>query len=323
MKAAVQDFLGGLLRDCEDLLSDWRRRHGTDHDWRLTRLASWEMLGRALPDNPNDPTGPRLDVDRSQLRLMWDESKGLAFLEHQGRVAGSTDLPTLVDQLYRVLAADYDPPGPYADDRAKEQIIAWGQAHLDGHVANGADLGTGSISLPQAAMAMLDFLGRFPDIPHVEQIAALLASALPFWAGAPMVHVLPPHSRVEEGFFHAMESAMDGEEGAWIAYYLSKARRQIKRMGPLLMNSEPIRRRWVSVLRRAPFEEKGATCDSMAAQLIALPVITPSFVRDCRVSTTDLRNAMVLMFAADEAVDIDLPGQGLTLLPAPLRLLTQ
>lgn len=306
MEAQVEDFLTGLLDGCTQLMERWQQRHRAGQDWQLARLTCWEGLARALPPTLSGPNGPRLELDPADYRLMWSESRALHLME---RLAPPQPIamPALIERLYTVVASRFDPPAAFADDAARAIVVAWAARHAS------------PAGLPQSAMALVDFVQSAPLTARDAQIAALLASALPAWAGRPMVHVLPPDGRAEEGFVHALAAACDGEDGAWIAYYLGRARRALKRMPVLLEGAEAIRARWTNLFRKAPFER--ATAEHLAAALVALPVITPSFIADTGLSPDVLSDALVLLFAADEAVEVDLPGNSVTLLPAPLRLL--
>lgn len=305
MGAHVEDFLSGLLDGCTMLAERWQRRHLPGADWALARLTCWEGLAKALPPDLAGPNGPRLDLDLAEHRLMWSESRALKLLAGIGPTAPE-DMPNLVERLYAVTASRFDPPSAFTDEASRQAVAQWAARHAN------------PPSLPQSAMALVDFIQLAPLAARNAQIAALLASVLPCWAGAPMAHVLPPDGRMEEGFIHALAAACEGEDGAWIAYYLGKARGVLKRMPALHDGTEAIRGRWATLFRRAL---DGDMAEHLAAELVALPVITPSFVADTGVKIEHLRDAMVLLFAADEAVEVDLPGEAFTILPAPLRLL--
>ena len=307
MEARVEDFLSGLLDGCTQLMERWQQRHRPGLDWRLARLCCWEGLARALPAELSGPNGPRLDMDPAAYRLMWSESRALHLLQHLPPPQPIA-MPALIERLYTVLASRSDPPGAFADDAARAAVVAWTARHAK------------PAGLPQSAMALVDFVQTAPLTARDVQVAALLSSTLPAWAGMPMVHVLPPDGRAEEGFAHALASACDGEDGAWIAYYLGRARRMLKRMPVLTEECERVRTRWVSLFRKAPFDH--ASAEELASALIALPVITPSFIADTGISPEALSDALVLLFAADEAVEVDLPGNSFTVLPSALRLLT-
>lgn len=308
MEARVEDFLTGLLDGCTQLMERWQQRHRQGQDWQLARLSCWEGLARAMPDELSVPNGPHLDLDPAAYRLMWSESRALHLMQGLGPTKPIA-MPALIERLYTVVASRADPVAAFADDAARATVVAWTARHAT------------PAGLPQSAMALVDFVQSAPLAARDVQIAALLASALPAWAGLPMVHVLPPDGRSEEGFVHALAAACDGEDGAWIAYYLGRARRVLKRMPILLEGVEDIRTRWTALFRRAPFDS--ATAAQLASALVSLPVITPSFIADTGLSAEVLSDALVLLFAADEAVELDLPGTAIvTVLPAPLRLLT-
>ncbi|HLO79023.1 MAG TPA: hypothetical protein VK196_21415 [Magnetospirillum sp.] len=308
MGARVEDFLTGLLDGCTQLMDRWKQRHRPGQDWQLARLTCWDGLARVLPADLTGPNGPALDLDPAAYRLMWSESRALHVLEHVEPVK-PIGMPALIERLYAVVASRFDPPTPFADDAARATVVAWSARH------------TTPAGLPQSAMALVDFVQSAPLQARDAQMAALLSSVLPAWAGLPMVHVLPPDGRAEEGFAHALAAACDGEDGAWIAYYLGRARRVLKRMPTLLDGSDTIRTRWASLFRRAPFDR--ATAEHLASILVSLPVITPTFMADTHVPGDVLSDALVLLFAADEAVEVDLPGgNSVTILPAPLRLLS-
>lgn len=308
MEARVEDFLSGMLDDCIDLMDRWRRRRRPGQDWALARLSCWQGLADALPETLTGPNGPKLDLDPADYRMMWSEARGLSLLHGAGPIAPD-DLPGLIERLYVVLSSRFDPAEPFANDSGRTTVREWGARHAS------------PPGLPQSAMALVDFVQEEPIAARVEQVAALLASVLPTWSGQAMVHVLPPDGRDEEGFTHALAAARDGEDGAWIAYYLARARRVLKRMPTLLDGVEVVRERWYNLLRRAPFEAEVA--ERLAGELVALPVVTPSFVADTGIAVEHLRDALVLLFAADEAVEVDLPGQnmGFTILPAALKVL--
>lgn len=305
MEAHVEDFLTGLLDGCSILAERWQRRELPGADWALARLGCWEGLAHALPEELNGPNGPRLDLDPAAHRLMWSESRALKLLAG-GHATKPEDMPELVERLYAVTASRFDPPQAFGDAASRQAVVEWAARHAN------------PPSLPQSAMALVDFIQMAPLSARNAQIAALLASVLPCWAGAPMVHVLPPEGRTEEGFIHALAAACEGEDGAWIAYYLGKARGVLKRMPTLHEATRAIHARYVDLFRRALDAE---IAEYLAGELIALPVITPSFVADTGIDIQHLRDAMVLLFAADEAVEVDLPGEAFTILPAPLRLL--
>lgn len=307
MEARVEDFLTGMLDGCTQLMERWQHRHLPGQDWQLARLTCWEGLAHVLPADLSGPNGPPLDLDPALYRLMWSESRALHLLESIGPTRPIA-MPALIERLYAAVASRADPPAPFADDAARATVVAWTARHAT------------PAGLPQSAMALVDFVQAAPLAARDAQIAALLASALPTWAGLPMVHVLPPAGRAEEGFAHALAAACDGEDGSWIAYYLGRARRVLKRMPALLEGTDAIRNRWLSLFRRAPFDR--AAAEHLASALVALPVITPSFLADTGLSAEVLSDALVLLFAADEAVEVDLPGNSFTILPAPLRLLT-
>lgn len=306
MEARVEDFLSGMLDGCTLLAERWRRRHAPGQDWQLARLSCWEGLAEALPADPGSPNGPRLELDPADFRLMWSESRALHLLERVPP-ASPVEVPAIVERLYAAIASRFDPAAPFADDAARAQVVAWAARHAD------------SPGLPQSAMALVDFVQTAPLAARNTQVAALLASLLPAWASQPMVHVLPPHGRAEEGFTHALSAACDGEDGAWIAYYLGRARRVLKRMPDLAEGMEEIRLRWISLFRRAPFDQ--VTAERLAQALVALPVITPTFLADTGLSSAALSDALVLLFAADEASEVEMPGQSATILLSPLRLL--
>ncbi|MGE5475479.1 MAG: hypothetical protein ACM3Q1_02400 [Bacteroidales bacterium] len=309
MEARVEDFLTGLLDGCTQLMERWQQRHHQGQDWQLARLTCWEGLARALPvDKPAAELAGPLDLDPAVYRLMWSESRALHLLQGLGPV-DPIAMPALIERLYTVLASRFDPPAAFTDDAARAIVVAWAARHAR------------PAGLPQSAMAVVDFVQSAPLTARDVQVAALLASALPAWAGLPMVHVLPPDGRAEEGFAHALAAACEGEDGAWIAYYLGRARRMLKRMPVLLEGAEEIRARWVALFRRAPFDS--ATANRLATTLVSLPVITPSFIADTGLTAEILSDALVLLFAADEAVEVELSGNiSATILPAPLRLLT-
>lgn len=306
MEARVEDFLTGLLDGCTQMMERWQRRHRPGQDWLLARLTCWEGLARALPDDLAGPNGPRLDLDPAAWRLMWSESRALHLLEHLPPPKPIA-MPALVERLYAAIASRFDPPAVFADDAARATVVAWAARH--GNPAG----------LPQSAMAVVDFVQAAPLAARDVQVAALLASALPAWAGLPMVHVLPPDGRAEDGFAHALAAACDGEDGAWIAYYLGRARRVLKRMPVLLDGTDALRARWEALFRRAPFDRSSA--ERLAAALVALPVITPTFVADTGIAADLLSDALVLLFAADEAVEVEMAGTSATILPSALNLL--
>lgn len=308
MEARVEDFLTGMLDDCLHLMERWRRRHRPGQDWSLARLTCWEGLARVLPAELGGPNGPPLDLDPDDYRMMWSEARALSLLQRSPATAPA-DMPALVEGVYGVLAGRNDPPAAFAGESARRKVADWAARHAS------------PPGLPQSAMALVDFVQEQPLAARNEQVAALLASVMPTWDGSAMVHVLPPDGRDEEGFAHALAAACEGEDGAWIAYYLARARRVLKRMPALLDGAEIVRDRWRALLRRAPFEHEVA--DRLARELVALPVITPSFVADSGVAVDHLRDALVILFAADEAVEVDLAGQplGFTILPAALKLL--
>jgi hypothetical protein len=306
MEAHVEDFLTGLLDGCTVLMERWQRRGLTGADWSLARLACWEGLARALPSELSGPNGPRLDLDPAEFRLMASEARGLRLLHDLGPVDPDA-MPLLIERLYKALASRFDPPAAFAAKESKDKIVQWAARHLS------------PPSLPQSAMAFVDFIQEAPLSARNDQIAALLASALPTWGGSPMAHVLVPDHRTEEGYAHALAAACEGEDGAWIAFYLGQARRALKRMPILRDGLDPIRQRWLGLLRKGPLAPQLA--EHLVEELLALPVITPTLVAETGIEVGNLRDAMVLFFAADEAVEVDLPGDSFTILPAPLKLL--
>ncbi len=306
MEAHVEDFLTGLLDGCTVLMERWHRRGLTGVDWSLARLTCWEGLARALPAELSSPNGPRLDLDPAEFRLMASEARGLGLLRDLGPVDPDA-MPMLVERLYKCVSSRFDPPAAFAAPDSQARITDWATRHLS------------PPSLPQSAMAFVDFIQEAPLSARNDQVAALLASVLPTWGGAPLAHVLQPDGRTEEGYAHALAAACEGEDGAWIAFYLGQARRALKRMPTLRDELEPIRRRWLNLLHKGPFDN--AVAEHIVSELLALPVITPNFVAETGIEVAHLRDAMVLFIAADEAVEVDLPGDAFTVLPAPLRLI--
>lgn len=305
MPAAVADFLGGLLRECDDLADAWRHRRPPGLDRRLTRLTLWAPLARALPAELDGPNGPALPLDPAQYRRLWGEARALAALQP---LTADTIVPT-IESLYALMASRFDPPAAFKDDGARAAVAEWAARHL-----------SGPPGLPQAAMALVDFVALDPLSWGSETMAALLAIALPLAGGAPLLPVLGPADRGEEGYRHALEAALDGDHAAWIAFYLGTARRAWKRLPDLAEATEQLRQRWLRLFTRADFGTEAS--DQLAEALLALPVITPSFVADTGIDTQVLRDGLVLLFAADDAVEMALPDHGgVTLLPGALRLL--
>jgi len=61
-----------------------------------------------------------------------------------------------------------------------------------------------------------------------------------------------------------------------------------------------------------------------ADAIIALPVITPTFAEDSKISLDILRDGLVMLFAADDAVEVSLPGSlSATIMPPALKLLAR
>ena len=307
MEARVEDFLTGMLDGCTQLMERWQRRYRPGQDWKLARLTCWEGLARALPADLVAGTPPRVAVDPAAYRLMWSESRALHLMERLPPPQPIA-MPSLIERVYTAVASRFDPPGAFTDDAQRATVVAWAARHAS------------PAGLPQSAMALVDFIQAAPLSARDVQMAALLASVLPTWAGLPMVHVLPPDGRAEEGFVHALGAACEGEDGAWIAYYLGRARRALRRMPPLLEGAEDVAARWVGLFRRAPFDR--ALAEGLASALVALPVITPSFIADTALPAEALSDALTLLVAADEAIEADIGGSTATILPAALRLLT-
>lgn len=308
MEAQVQDFLSGMLRDCADHAADWRRRHPVGADWRLARLSVWSLLAHRLPEKLDSPNGPPIDLDTAHYRLMWSEARAMRLLAHAKRPTAPL-LPNLLESLYQMAAQRSDPPHCFKDEAAREDLCQWGDRQL----------AIAEPSLPQAAMAFLDFLRTDALNARTDQMGALLATALPAWTGGPAIAALGPEARLEEGYDHALDAAQEGEESAWIAFYLARARKYLKRMPAIWSGSETIRKRWENLFSRAPFGAEVA--EKLAAELVALPIVTPSFLADTGIEGDHLRDALVLLVAADEASEVFLDGAGFTVLPAPLRLL--
>ncbi len=303
MAAAVEDFLGGLLRECRDLAATWQDRRPPGLDRRLARLSGWTALARLLPPDLDGASGPGLDLDL--YRRLWGEARALAALEP----LRAATAPAQIEKLYGLMASRRDPPQAFRDDAARAAVAEWAARHV-----------TGAVSLPQAAMALVDFVAIDPLSWGSETMAALLAAALPLAGGEPLLLVLGAADRAEEGYRHALTAALDGNHAAWIAFYLGKARRAWKRLPALAEGTEKLHQRWIRLFTRADFGPEAG--ERLAQALLALPTITPSFLADTGLTTEVLRDGLVLLFAADDAVELTLPGQGgLTLLPGPLRLL--
>lgn len=305
MVAAVEDFLGGLLRECRDLAAIWQDRRPAGLDRRLARLSGWMALARALPPDLEGPNGPALSLDLAAYRRLWGEARALAALEP----LSPTTALAQIEKLYGLMASRFDPPQAFKDAAARAAVADWAIRHV-----------SPAVSLPQTAMAMVDFVAIDPMSWGTETMATLLAAALPLAGGDPLLLVLGAADRAEEGYRHALAAALDGDDAAWIAFYLGKARRAWKRLPALAEGTEQLRQRWTRLFTRADFGPEAG--ERLAQALLALPVITPSFIADTGLATEVLRDGLVLLFAADDAVEMTLPGQGgLTLLPAPLRLL--
>ena len=307
MSAAVEDFLGGMLRECAELAAEWRHRRPPGLDRRLARLSGWSPLARLLPPELEGPNGPELNVEPTLYRRLWGEARGLAALAAAPPLTPAS-APALVEQLYPLMASRSDPPHPFVDDAVRAVVVEWANVFLQ----PGGDL-------PRAAMAFVNFVRRSPLGWGNEAVAALLAAALPAASGDPLLLVLNAADRAEEGYHHALEAALDGDDAAWIAFYLGKARRALKRLPKLAEGTEALRRRWINLFARADFGPEVG--EALAEALLALPVITPAFVADTGIATNVLRDGLVLLFAADDAVEVRVADQGFTLLPAVLRLL--
>ncbi len=306
----IEDFLGGLLRECEELAQAWRRRHPPGHDRVLARLGSWSLLARCLPERLDSPNGPDLDLDIADWRSLWRMARGLRVLVDIPILPVPELVPELIDRLHAVMASRFDPADAFADHRARAVVTDWARRHAD----------TDHMDPARAAAAALDFIELAPLTWGNEAIAALLAALMAADHEGPLVVPLTAAELAEDGCRRALAAGLDGDQGAWIAYWLAQTRLRLKRLPILAEEVERLRLRWVRLLSRAPFGEHGA--ETLADSLIALPVITPTFIEDSRLSTAILRDGLVLLFAADDAVEIGLPG-GLTatIIPPALRLL--
>lgn len=312
MSAAVEDFLGGLLRECTELTAAWRHRRAPGLDRRLARLTGWTQLARLLPPGLEGPNGPVLDVDPQLYRRLWGEARALAALAVEPPLTPAT-APALIERLYGLMASRAEPAEAFRQgpdgEAAREKVAEWAKLHL----RPGGDL-------PRAAMALVEFV-RLDALPWGNEImAALLAAAMPAASGDPLLLVLNAADRAEEGYRHALDAALDGEDAAWIAFYLGKARRALKRLPALAEGSELLRKRWTTLFTRADFGPEAG--ERLTQALLALPVITPAFVADTGIATEILRDGLVLLFAADDAIEVTVADQGFTLLPAAFRLLT-
>lgn len=321
MVASVEDFLGGALRECRELAATWQDRRPPGLDRRLARLSGWTALARTLPPDLDGPNGPEVSLDIADYRRLWGEARALAALAPLSPATA----PAVIEQLYGLMASRADPPQAFKDAAARAAVADWTARHVKE-----------AVSLPQAAMAMVDFIAIDPMSSALgapcpswgsETIAALLAAALPLAGGEPLLLVLGATDRGEDGYRHALTTALANrssaamrDDAAWIAFYLGKARRAWKRLPALAEGTEKLHQRWVRLFTRADFGPEAG--EHLAQALLALPAITPSFIADTGLTTDILRDGLVLLFAADDAVEVTLPGQGgLTLLPGPLRLL--
>ncbi|CAA7611788.1 hypothetical protein [Magnetospirillum sp. UT-4] len=310
MDAAISDFLDGLLRECRDLAEDWRHRRPPGLDARLARLTCWTALARALPADLDGPNGPRIDFEPATYRRLWGEARALTLLAASGRPEAGA-VPALVERLYAAMASRFEPQVAWNHPDARDAVAAWAEHHFAGPESDPA----------RAAAAYLDFVRLAPLSWGDEAMAALLAAVLAGPKGAPMLLVLTYAERAEEGYRHALEAGLDGDVAAWMAFYLGQARRVLKRLPALAEGTETLRRRWVDLFARAPIETSAG--ETLAEVLTALPVITPAFIPDTGTPGEVLRDALIMLVAADDAVELLLPGQGFTVLPRALRLLVR
>lgn len=308
----IEDFLGGLLRDCDALAQAWRRRHPAGTDRVVARLGGWTLLARSLPANLDDLSASTSPLDIQDWRDLWSMARGLQVVAELPALPDAEIVPELVDRLHRSLASKFDPADAFPDHAARIQVADWARKHAQATQGDFA----------RAAAAALDLIAQAPLTSFNEEVAVLLSALMAAGDEGPLVVPLTPAELAESGCRRALEAGLDGDHGAWIAYWLAQTRIVLKRMPVLADDIRQIRARWIKLLSKAPFGEHAA--EVLADALVALPVITPTFVEDSRVESAILRDGLVLMFAADEAVELPLPGSlSATILPAVLRLLNR
>jgi hypothetical protein len=308
----IEDFLGGLLRDCDALAQAWRRRHPAGTDRVVARLGGWTLLARSLPANLDSLSTSTPPLDIQDWRHLWSMARGLQVVAELPLFPEPEIVPELVDRLHRALASKFDPADAFPGHAARIQVADWARKHA--RAAQG--------DFARAAAAALDFIAQSPLTGFNEEVAILLSALMTAGEEGPLVVPLTSAELSESGCRRALESGLDGDHGAWIAYWLAQTRIVLKRMPALADDIGHVRTRWIKLLAKAPFGEHGA--EVLADALLALPVITPTFVEDCRVESAVLRDGLVLMFAADEAVELPMPGSlSATILPSALRLLNR
>jgi hypothetical protein len=308
----IEDFLGGLLRECQELGQAWRRRHPPGLDRVLARLSGWSLLARNLPPRLDGPNGPDLVLDQTSWRRLWSMARGLKVLAEIRQVPAPELVPELIERLHGVMASRFDPADAFLDHQSRVVVTEWARRHTAADPVDAA----------RAGAAVLDFIALSPLSWGNPEMAVMLASLMAAGRDGPLVVPLTPAEMGEDGFARALAAGLDGDHGAWIAYWLAQTRIVLKRLPDLADNAERLRTRWIKLLSKAPFGERGA--EVLADAMIALPVITPTFVEDSRVATDLLRDGMVLLFAADDAVEVGLPGSlSATIMPPALRLLVR
>ncbi|MBF0327059.1 hypothetical protein [Magnetospirillum moscoviense] len=308
----IEDFLGGLLRECKELGQAWRRRHPPGLDRVLARLSGWSLLARSLPPRLDGPNGPDLDLDQATWRRLWSMARGLKVLAEIPVIPAPELVPELIERLHGVMISRFDPADAFLDHHSRIVVTEWAQRHAAAEAIDAAHAGA----------AALEFIALSPLSWGNAEMAVMLAALMAAGREGPLVLPLTPAEMGEDGYARALAAGLDGDQGAWIAYWLAQTRIVLKRLPDLADGAERLRTRWIKLLSKAPFGERGA--ELLADTIIALPVITPTFLEDSRIATDLLRDGMVLLFAADDAVEVGLPGSlTATIMPPALRLLAR
>ena len=306
MEAAISDFVGGLVRECHDLADPWRHRRPLGEERALARLQCWSALARHLPSALT--SSQMLPVSMDDCQKMAADGRALRLI--CGRHPTTPEqICQAIDIIYLAIAGPSDPVDAFASAGSRSACLDWAAHHMGPET-----------DWARAAVSMLDFVSLSPLAAHNVQAGRLLAAALPFWAGLPLIHALDVETEGEDGFAHALTAGLDDDPGAWIAYALSKQWRALKRLPSLLDQARQVREHVQHMLQHSDADD--SLLPVMAAELCALPVLLPTFQRDSGLDDGYVRTAAALLRVRGELWDLPAKDGGkVTLFPRALRLL--
>jgi hypothetical protein len=313
---SLGDFLTAAVASHDDVARAWSVAHGAEDEWRQIRLASWRGLAAVLPKpgEGNGPNGALLELEPNDYRAMWNWNRALAFLQRVGAQPAEA-LPGVVARLAGILAGNREPPvsAPTLPDEAAEAVRRWADAHV-------AERGHDS-PVVCSATALLDFVRTGPLPAHNAEIATLLAGVLPSWKGVPMIPLMQAEDVARDAFQHALDDGLEGDVERWVAFYVRSASTAVREMAARASASDPLRATFRRLFARIPElePELGAR---IADKIVECPVLTRAFQEEAGIGRALFEQVLIMLFAAEQAAEVAVPGHGFTVVPPVLALLS-